>query len=168
MLRGGDVWVSQSKELTLHGTFGQNRVVVLRAQKKDEWNSDVDAMRFSNSTYLWNLLHTYASAKDPDWFLLEEDLKWHPQGVILMNRCRGIRFVLKTDWFCFHSWSFWSTCKKKGNKLSTNWITDCQTISVNHTNEPNIACIHAKKSSPFLKGSAARNQNLTKLTSERD
>ncbi len=44
--------MSQSKESMLRGTFSQNRVVVLRAQKKDEWNSDVDAMRFSNGTYL--------------------------------------------------------------------------------------------------------------------
>lgn len=106
----------------------------------------------------------YGSAKDPDWFLLEEDLKWHPQGVILMNRCRGIRLVLKTDWFCFYSWSLWSTCKKKGNKLTKNGITDCQTTSVNRINRPKIPCAHVEKSSTFFKGIVAGNQNLTKLT----
>ncbi len=149
MLRGGDVWVSQSKELTLRGTFGQNRVVVLRAQKKDEWNSDVDAMRFSNSTYLWNLLHTYASAKDPDWFLLEEDLKWHPQGVILMNRCRGLRFVLKTDWFCFHSWSFWSTCKKK-RKQTVNKLDHRLSNHISQSYQQTQHCLHSCKEKQSL------------------
>lgn len=135
----------------LRGTFGQNRVAVLRAQKKYEWNSDVDAMCFSNSTYLWNLLHTYASAKDPDWFLLEEDLKWHPQGVILMNRCRGIRFVLKTDWFCFHSWSFWSTCKKK----ETNWQQmGSQTVKPHQSiipTDPILLALMRRKAVPSLR-----------------
>lgn len=54
--------------------------------------------------------------------------------------------------------------EKKGNKLTKNWITDCQTTSVNRTNRPKIACAHVEKSSTFFKGIAAGNQNLTKLT----
>lgn len=142
----------------LRGTFGQKRVVITCSYKKRRTKRGCRLNLFlCNNTFV--KLVTYVRFCQRSWLIfLEEDLKWHPQGVILMNRCRGIRLVLKTDWFCFHFWSLWSTCKKK--RKQTDKKMESRTVKPHQSIVSTDLTRKCRESSTFFKGIAAGNQNL--------